>query len=50
MYPRLRIYETVKPIIDEAALIMGVNPYPRRDHGRLVAGTLQFPTERPSSC
>ena len=36
MYPRLRIYGTVRPIIDEAARIMGVNPYPRRDHGKLV--------------
>jgi hypothetical protein len=36
MYPRLRIYATSKPIIDEAARIMGVNPFPRRDHGKLV--------------
>ena len=36
MYPRLRIYGTTKPIIDEAARIMGVNPFPRRDHGVLV--------------
>ena len=36
MYPRLRIYGTAKPIIDEAARIMGVKAFPRRDHGKLV--------------
>ena len=36
MYPRLRIYVTSKPIIDEAARIMGVNPFPRGDHGKQV--------------
>ena len=36
MYPRLRIYGTTRPIIDEAARLMGVNPFPRRDHGVLV--------------
>ena len=36
MYPRLRIYGTTKPIIAEAARIMGVNPFHRRDHGILV--------------
>ena len=36
MYPRLRIYGTTKPIIDEAARLMGVNAWPRRDHGVLV--------------
>ena len=33
MFPRLRIYCTAKPIIDEAARIMQVNPWARRDHG-----------------
>ena len=33
IFPRIRIYCTSKPIIDEAARIMGVNPFPRRDHG-----------------
>ncbi len=36
MYPRLRIYGTVKPIIAEAARMMGVNPWVRRDHGVVV--------------
>jgi hypothetical protein len=36
MYPRLRISGTSKPIIDEAARIMNVYSYPRRDHGKLV--------------
>ena len=36
MYPRLRIYGTSKPVIDEAARTMGVNAFPRRDHGKLV--------------
>ncbi|QQG48110.1 MAG: hypothetical protein HY247_04950 [archaeon] len=36
MYPRLRIYGTSRPIIAEAARIMGVNPFPRRDNGILV--------------
>jgi hypothetical protein len=36
MYPRMRIYGTTKPIIDEAARLMGMNPFPRRDHGVLV--------------
>jgi len=35
-YPRLRIFSTSKPIVDGAGRIMGVNPYPRRDHGKLV--------------
>ena len=35
-HPRLRIYSTTKPIIDEACRIMQVNPYARRDHGKLV--------------
>jgi len=33
MFPRIRIYCTSKPIIYEAGRIMGVNPFPRRDHG-----------------
>ena len=33
MFPRIRIYCTSKPIIAEAGRIMGVNPFPRRDHG-----------------
>jgi hypothetical protein len=33
MFPRIRIYGTSKPIIDEAGRIMNVNPFPRRDHG-----------------
>ena len=33
IFPRLRIFGTSKPIIDEAARIMGVSPFPRRDHG-----------------
>ena len=36
MFPRLRIYCTVKPILERAGKIMGVNPFPRRDHGKLV--------------
>ena len=32
-HPRLRIYSTTKPIIEEAYRIMGVRPYVRRDHG-----------------
>jgi hypothetical protein len=36
MYPRLRIYGTTKQIIGEAARLMGVNPWARRDHGVLV--------------
>ena len=32
-HPRLRIYSTTKPIIEEACRIMGVRPYVRRDHG-----------------
>lgn len=35
-HPRLRIYCTTKEIIEEACRIMGVNPYPRRDHGKLL--------------
>lgn len=34
-HPRLRIYCTTKEIIAEACRLMGVNPYPRRDHGKL---------------
>jgi hypothetical protein len=33
MFPRIRIYCTSRPIIDEAGRIMNVNPFPRRDHG-----------------
>ena len=33
VFPRIRIYCTSKPIIDEAGRIMGVKPFPRRDHG-----------------
>ena len=33
MFPRIRNYCTSKPIIDEAGRIMGVNQFPRRDHG-----------------
>ena len=36
IFPRLRIYGTSSPIVVEAARIMDVNPFPRRDHGRLV--------------
>lgn len=36
MFPRIRIYCTVKPILDRAGWIMGVNPFPRRDYGKLV--------------
>jgi hypothetical protein len=35
-HPRLRIYSTTKQIIDEACRIMGVNPYVRRDHGKVL--------------
>jgi intein/homing endonuclease len=35
-HPRLRVYSTTRAIIDEACRIMGVNPYVRRDHGKLV--------------
>lgn len=33
MFPRIRIYCTSKPIVDEAGRIMKVKPFPRRDHG-----------------
>jgi hypothetical protein len=33
MFPRIRIYGTSRPIIDEAGRIMNVNPFPRKDHG-----------------
>jgi hypothetical protein len=33
-YPRLRIFVKSKPIIDEVARLMGVNPYPRRRNGK----------------
>jgi hypothetical protein len=36
MFPRLRIYCTTKPILDRAGRIMGVAPFPRRDHGKLL--------------
>jgi hypothetical protein len=32
VFPRIRIYCTSKPIIDEAGRIMGVKPFPRGDH------------------
>jgi len=35
-FPRLRIYGTSKPIIDEASRIMTVKAFPRRDHGKLL--------------
>ncbi len=35
-HPRMRIYSTTKPIIDEACRIMHVNPYVRRDGGKVV--------------
>jgi len=35
-HPRMRIYSTTKPIIDEACRILQVNPYARRDHGKLL--------------
>jgi hypothetical protein len=33
-YPRVRIFVKSRPIIDAAARVMGVNPYPRRSHGK----------------
>jgi hypothetical protein len=33
VFPRLRVYCTSKPIVEEAGRIMGVKPFPRRDHG-----------------
>jgi hypothetical protein len=32
----MRIYCTTREIISEACRILGVNPYPRRDHGKLL--------------
>ena len=36
MFPRLRVYCTSKPIIERAGRAMGVTPFPRRDHGKLL--------------
>ena len=41
-HPRLRIYSTTKEIIAEACRLLGINPYPRRDHGRLVGWYAQI--------
>jgi hypothetical protein len=45
-HPRLRIYCTTKEIITEACRIMGVNPYPRRDHGKLLGWYAQVSERR----
>jgi len=45
-HPRLRIYCTTKEIVSEACRIMGVNPYPRRDHGRLLGWYAQVSEQR----
>jgi hypothetical protein len=41
-HPRLRIYCTTKEIISEACRILGVNPYPRRDDGKLLGWYAQI--------
>ncbi len=36
MFPRIRIYCTTKSIVEQAGKVMGVAPFPRRDHGKLI--------------
>lgn len=36
MYPRLRLFVKSRPIIEKVARLLGVNPYGRRIHGKLL--------------